>query len=76
MTIKFYLYPVENASMFLKKTFACWFSEDEIFYERAIINSKHLIYFFWLDPKEPKSQERKDIQHFSFVPRDLDAVLL
>jgi len=23
--------------------------------------------FFWLDPKEPKSQERKDIQHFYLV---------
>jgi len=26
--------------------------------------------FFWLDPKEPKSQERKDIQHFSFIRPD------
>ncbi len=26
--------------------------------------------FFWLDPKEPKSQERKDIQHFSFIRLD------
>jgi hypothetical protein len=26
--------------------------------------------FFWLDPKEPKGQERKDIQHFSFPRLD------
>jgi len=26
--------------------------------------------FFWLGPKEPKSQERKDIQHFSFIRPD------
>jgi len=32
--------------------------------------------FFWLDPKEPKSQERKDIQHFSFFRLDLAVVLL
>jgi len=32
--------------------------------------------FFWLDPKEPKSQERKDIQHFSFWRLDWALVLL
>jgi len=30
----------------------------------------YLFMFFWLDPKEPKSQERKDIQHFSFIRPD------
>jgi len=32
--------------------------------------------FFWPDPKEPKSQERNDIQPVSFIRLDVAAVLL
>jgi len=43
---------------------------------KSLLSLPYLFTFFWLDPKEPKSQERKDIHHFSFISPDQAAVLL
>jgi len=43
---------------------------------KSLLSLPYLFMFFWLDPKEPKNQERKDIQHFSFISLDLAVVLL
>ena len=36
----------------------------------AHLGINKFILLFWLDPKEPKSQARKDIQHFSCICLD------
>gem|GEM_PF-7011102 len=38
--------------------------------------SNNFFMYFFLDKKVPKNKERKDIQHFSFIRRDVDVVLL
>jgi len=43
---------------------------------RLTAKNEHFFLYFFLDKKVQKNQERKDIQHFSFIRLEVAALLL